>query len=349
MSVDETRKGLITIAEFSVEEVIKKLPKPGSKNVDRKFKVGGKTYLVKMNSSRYYTFRDNLSCVCCGLKGVKFKLQRHPVQPKQPEHRAHFNLFGVERDGTEVMLTKDHIKPKSLGGPNSLNNYQTMCMVCNGLKRNQVIPMEFLLKLKREWVANRKKNNNGRIRKKEKSPVIGYVLWRLDTTASKKKLKQTRFGVFLNGKELATDKILKAIKKSRIEYYCSEQNQSTGIWPVFKMQSIRSRNPGLKLWDDCDKRKKNEKLGYEVMGWDQFLMPTDRGRIYWNRPDRDPFPVSEWRPTSRRKDLERLEKRLSRLKLKRKYNKLVREMRRPSLEDKCDVAWAVVNSEFGIE
>jgi 5-methylcytosine-specific restriction endonuclease McrA len=35
-------------------------------------------------------------------------------------------------------MTRDHIQPKSKGGPETLENMQTMCTRCNGKKGNKV-------------------------------------------------------------------------------------------------------------------------------------------------------------------------------------------------------------------
>lgn len=35
-------------------------------------------------------------------------------------------------------MTKDHIIPKSKGGKDELNNYQTMCVICNVKKGNKI-------------------------------------------------------------------------------------------------------------------------------------------------------------------------------------------------------------------
>ena len=85
-------------------------------------------YKVWMDSQRYQLFKRSCVCVSCGLVGTVMLLQQNPG-----EERAHFNLYG-RKGGTLVMFTKDHIVPKSQGGANNLNNYQTMCFPCNKKK-----------------------------------------------------------------------------------------------------------------------------------------------------------------------------------------------------------------------
>lgn len=93
-------------------------------------------YLIYKDSWRYRTFyQKGLKCDCCGREGSYFKLK---ADSKSSE-RAHFNLFA--EDGT--LMTKDHIIPKSKGGPDCIENFQTMCEECNEKKRNtmpEVIP-----------------------------------------------------------------------------------------------------------------------------------------------------------------------------------------------------------------
>lgn len=91
---------------------------------------------VKMGSQRYSLFFNHgTDCVKCGLKGAYFWLE----QDKSQSGTAwHFNLYGVLDDGTEVLMTKDHIIPKSKGGKNHINNYQTMCERCNSKKSNKI-------------------------------------------------------------------------------------------------------------------------------------------------------------------------------------------------------------------
>ena len=91
---------------------------------------------VKMDSQRYQVFFERgIDCVCCGLKGQYFWLEQNR---NQPGTAYHFNLYGVYDDGNEVQLTKDHIIPKSKGGKNYIDNYQTMCDRCNMDKADKI-------------------------------------------------------------------------------------------------------------------------------------------------------------------------------------------------------------------
>lgn len=88
--------------------------------------------IIKMDSLRYQLFSTKgVECVKCGLKGSFFAKEKNPK-----DKSYHLNLYGV-KDGIEIMLTKDHIQPKSLGGSNDLSNLQPMCKICNELKGNE--------------------------------------------------------------------------------------------------------------------------------------------------------------------------------------------------------------------
>lgn len=79
------------------------------------------------NSQRYQTFlTKGTKCACCGLEGKFFAKER-----AGNVKRYHLNLYGIDENGEEVLFTKDHIIPKSKGGSNRLDNYQTMCERCN--------------------------------------------------------------------------------------------------------------------------------------------------------------------------------------------------------------------------
>jgi hypothetical protein len=104
-------------------------------SVNPKDKSKGKRYaehdgqVFKVNGLRLSTFKlkGNI-CVECGLEGEVFRLEK-PVA-REP---FHLNFYGY-RDGNEVMLTQDHVKPKSRGGRDHIDNSQTMCKKCNESK-----------------------------------------------------------------------------------------------------------------------------------------------------------------------------------------------------------------------
>lgn len=94
--------------------------------------------MVKMFSQRYHLFSKNCTCVSCGVVGTYFAKERSVDKRGEPTTpRYHFNLYGIDKNGNEVMLTKDHIVPASKGGKDHLSNYQTMCYTCNQLKGNR--------------------------------------------------------------------------------------------------------------------------------------------------------------------------------------------------------------------
>lgn len=89
--------------------------------------------LIKMNSQRYEVFNNSCTCIECGLEGTYFVKESNC-----PQEVYHFNLYGVNKEGEEVLMTKDHIIPKSKGGKNTLENYQTMCVKCNRKKGDKI-------------------------------------------------------------------------------------------------------------------------------------------------------------------------------------------------------------------
>jgi len=89
---------------------------------------------IKMGSQRYVLFKlKGVDCIECGLKGKFFALESN-----YPDKDVwHMNLYGYDKDGNEVMMTKDHIIAKSKKGKNNLDNYQPMCYNCNQEKSNK--------------------------------------------------------------------------------------------------------------------------------------------------------------------------------------------------------------------
>lgn len=91
---------------------------------------------VSMGSHRYQTFAlKGTDCLKCGVKGKFFALE---CNMDGNNEKFHFNLYGIDKHGNEVMITKDHIIPRSKGGKNVLSNYQPLCIKCNQQKADHV-------------------------------------------------------------------------------------------------------------------------------------------------------------------------------------------------------------------
>lgn len=127
---------------YKPNEILDFLPNPNDYPKGHDLKKIKRDYdgdMMKMGSQRYYTFAKSLCCDHCCREGVFMAKERHLSKKGEPVGLGayHFNLYAVDPDGTEVLMTKDHIIPKSKGGKNVVSNYMTMCEPCNKEKRNK--------------------------------------------------------------------------------------------------------------------------------------------------------------------------------------------------------------------
>lgn len=115
---------------YTSEEWINKCKKEFSVVVgNKKFSV-----VIPMGSHRYQLFAEKgTTCIKCGVEGKYFAVERGVFSSTE---KYHLNLYGIGKNGIEIMLTKDHILPRSRGGKNMIDNYQTLCFECNNRKSN---------------------------------------------------------------------------------------------------------------------------------------------------------------------------------------------------------------------
>ena len=92
-------------------------------------------FKVKVGTLRLQLFKNNHICVRCGIEGVIFHLEKNR-ECKYEEVSPHLNLYGIDGDEL-ILMTQDHIIPRSRGGPDELENLQTMCFRCNEAKGNK--------------------------------------------------------------------------------------------------------------------------------------------------------------------------------------------------------------------
>lgn len=118
---------LVRFATLPYEETLEKL------------KAGQWAYLAGQKVNGLRSSRINCliagggKCVRCGLQGSLWALERH--HPNEPYH---VNLYGLGKKNKEVMLTRDHIIPKSKGGTTDALNCQVLCSKCNTKKADLV-------------------------------------------------------------------------------------------------------------------------------------------------------------------------------------------------------------------
>jgi HNH endonuclease len=102
------------------------------KKLSRK-EIDGK--IATFYSHRLITFKNKgIQCCKCGIEGKYFALEKFPADL----NIYHFNLYAVNDEGEEILMTKDHIIPISKGGLDIFENYQTMCSKCNVEKGNKL-------------------------------------------------------------------------------------------------------------------------------------------------------------------------------------------------------------------
>ena len=119
---------------YSIEEVRDKVKDVLFEKDKKLAKVDFDGDLINGNSQRYQTFfTKGCKCVVCGIEGKYFAKERH-LQDKS----YHLNLYAVDDNGDEILMTKDHIIPRSKGGIDDISNYQTMCKLCNEAKGNKL-------------------------------------------------------------------------------------------------------------------------------------------------------------------------------------------------------------------
>ena len=149
LQVDKLKEKVdrIKLGEFSFDDFF---PFVTNEKIKKEYEIGDCKYAVKMNSDRYLLFKQNSSCVSCGLQGNKLFLECY-----QNDRIPHFNLYG-ELEGKLILFTKDHIQAKAFGGQDTLENYQTMCALCNSLKAHSNLTLESLRKLRQIYDENKK-------------------------------------------------------------------------------------------------------------------------------------------------------------------------------------------------
>lgn len=128
----------ISVTQFSIEdifELIKQFKINKKENRKTKGRIDFNGFTFNVDSLRLDTFRETgLECATCKNTGAYFSLESQ-VGAVGDQAKPHLNLYSI--DG--ILMTKDHIFPKSKGGKDHISNMQTMCYYCNQKKGDKVL------------------------------------------------------------------------------------------------------------------------------------------------------------------------------------------------------------------
>lgn len=92
---------------------------------------------VNVDTNRLLCFLKGTSCEHCGVEGSFFAVERSLRRSSGKEYcDYHLNLYSKDKFGREILMTADHVLPKSRGGEDNLKNLQTLCEICNKKKGN---------------------------------------------------------------------------------------------------------------------------------------------------------------------------------------------------------------------
>lgn len=98
---------------------------------------------VGLSSSRMRLIGRTQHCAACMIKGDHFWAESNSKDQNGIPHGWHLNFYAFNYHGDPVMMTLDHIRPKSKGGTKSPENIQLLCTRCNGAKGTKNIsPVE---------------------------------------------------------------------------------------------------------------------------------------------------------------------------------------------------------------
>jgi hypothetical protein len=120
------------VKTFNVYDILPLIRGPGNNRKSKKVKLNN--IEVNVSSVTLLTFKKSgTTCKICKLKAEYFALEK-----RISDEVYHLSLYG-KKNGKEILMTSDHIYPKSKCGSDGINNRQTLCEVCNNKKADSIL------------------------------------------------------------------------------------------------------------------------------------------------------------------------------------------------------------------
>lgn len=94
--------------------------------------------LVSTSGARLRTFLKGTKCVTCGKQITHCFIDGRINHIKKGVEEPHINFYHIIGE-KEILMTSDHIRPKSKGGAGGVKNRQPMCFPCNSKKGNKMV------------------------------------------------------------------------------------------------------------------------------------------------------------------------------------------------------------------
>ena len=115
-----------------------------SLRTNNQFAVSGSKLCVKVSRLRQFAVHG-CKCHYCGIEGNAVLIT------EDGGHGKHADVFHVKKNGKYVLMTRDHIRPASLKGDESIWNMRPMCAPCNHRRGNLYTEVD-----KEQWAFNQR-------------------------------------------------------------------------------------------------------------------------------------------------------------------------------------------------
>jgi 5-methylcytosine-specific restriction endonuclease McrA len=136
--------------KLSLEEVLPEIDQCVRKHKSLTFKCDNRKITVHLSSSRIRLIGRTQVCAACQIQGDHFWIEANSIGPDNKHYGWHLNLYALNHYGHPIMMTLDHIVPKSKGGTKAPNNIQLLCTHCNNAKEDKPLSVEEIAVIRSE-------------------------------------------------------------------------------------------------------------------------------------------------------------------------------------------------------